>query len=134
MTFEEEKLEMLRQVDMVKDSVLFQAEIPYTFPGDMEPDAIKLQHERDRQNIQDNMIAALKEMIFGEVDKQMYFMPVSGNFKVLTPQQMLEMGDFLKQRGDAIFVSAWNKKNEVSAAVTLEELMAVDLYAGWPED
>lgn len=118
-----------RQVDVIRDRHIFQPSIPYTFPGDTEPDGVQLRDERDRQNIQDNMIDAQNLA----PETVMHFMPVSNNVKALTAAQMLEMGAFLKARGDAIYAAAWTKKSEVGAAATLEGLRAVDLNAGWPE-
>ncbi len=117
-----------KQVDAIRDRHLFK-NIPYTFPGDTEPDAIQLRDERDRQNIQDNMIDAQSK----DPDAVMYFMPLSNQVKALTATQMLDMGAFLKSRGDAIYGAAWQKKGEVDAAGTFDELRNVDLQAGWPE-
>ena len=125
-----EKHDFRKQIDVIRDRHLFRDSIPYTFPGDTEPDGVQLRDERDRQNIQDNMIDAQSL----SPETVMHFMPVSNNVKAMTAAQMLEMGSFLKGRGDSIYAAAWTKKGEVGAADTLEELRAVDLNAGWPED
>lgn len=117
-----------RQVDAVRDTHLFR-DIPYTFPGDEESDAIQLRDERDRQNIQDNMIGASNR----EPDALMHFMPLSNQVKAMTATQMLDMGAALKARGDAIYAAAWQKKAEVDAAETFDELKSIDLQADWPE-
>ena len=116
------------EVDRARDRHLF-TNIPYTFPGDTEPDAIQLRDERDRQNIQDNAIDAINKA----PEATMYFMPLSNNLKTITAADMIAMGQFLKARGDAIYNAAWTKKGEVMAAATLEALRAIDLNAGWPE-
>lgn len=118
-----------KRVNKIRDRYLF-TNATYTFPGDGEPDAIQFRDERDRQNIQDNMIDAQGK----DPGATMYFMPLSNNLKTITAQQMLDMGAFLKSRGDAIYNHSWTKKNiEIEGAATLEELRAVDLNEGWPE-
>lgn len=119
-----------RRVDEARDSVLYGA-IAYTFPGDTEPDHIQIRDERDRQNIQDNVIDASNR---GE-DEIMYFMPMSNNIKTLTAAQMVEMGKFLKQRGDAIYQVAWNKKGELNSVTTFEALNVWlgNITEGWPQ-
>ena len=125
---ERRKHNLRRQIDAIRDTHLFR-NIPYTFPGDTEPDAIQLRDERDRQNIQDNMIDA-KNKAPGET---MHFMPLSNQVKTLTAAQMLDMGAFLKNRGDTIYTAAWTKKGQVNAAETFDALKALDLQADWPE-
>ena len=126
---EARKVAARRQVDVIRDQHIFRDSIPYTFPGDTEPDGVQLRDERDRQNIQDNMIDA--QSLAPET--VMHFMPTSNQVKAMTAAQMLDMGAFLKGRGDAIYAAAWTKKGEVGAAATLEQLQAVDLNTGWPE-
>ena len=118
-----------RNVDVIRDRHLFKDSIPYTFPGDTEPDGVQLRDERDRQNIQDNMIDAQNLA----PDTMMHFMPVSNNVKAMTAAQMLDMGAFLKSRGDTIYSAAWTKKGQVNAAETFDALKALDLQADWPE-
>ena len=131
---ERRKHNLRRQIDAIRDTHLFRDSIPYTFPGDTEPDGVQLRDERDRQNLQDNHGKALKLLYEQDTTTLIPFMPVSNSAKMMTAPQMAEMCDYLKVRGDNIYTAAWTKKGEVGAADTLEELRAVDLNAGWPED
>lgn len=119
-----------RRVEQARDQVLF-GSIEYTFPGDTEPDHIQVRDERDRQNIQDNVIDAGNR----DPEETMYFMPMSNNLKTLTAAQLVDMGKFLKTRGDSIYQVAWDKKAELSGIDTFEQLnvWGRNLDEGWPE-
>jgi hypothetical protein len=116
------------QINEIRYSKIYMDSIPYTFPGDTEPDGIQMRDETDRQNIQDLVIDAMNK----NPEDTMYFMPVSNNLKTLTAQDIIDMGQFLKTRGDQIVSYAWTLKAQISAAATIEALNAIDINTGWP--
>jgi hypothetical protein len=125
-----DKKQMLKdKINEIRYSKIYMDSIPYTFPGDTEPDGIQMRDETDRQNIQDFVIDAANK----DPEAVMYWMPVSNSVKTLTAAQAIEMGQYLKARGDAIMAYSWQLKGQVDAAGTYEELQAIDIESGWPE-
>jgi hypothetical protein len=110
----------------------FWGEIPYTFPGDDQPDAIQFRDDQDRQNIQDTVIEAQARIASGD-DTPIHFMPVSNQLKTLTPQQAVDMGLHLKHRGEAVYQTAWVHKATLRAMADIDAVLAYDINAGWPE-
>jgi len=122
------KTEKATQINTIRYSKIYMESIPYTFPGDTEPDGIQMRDETDRQNIQDFVIDAANK----DPGETMYWMPVSNNVKAMTAAQAVEMGQYLKNRGDQIMAYSWQLKAQVSAAETIEVLNAINIQEGWP--
>ena len=117
---------LLPQVNNIRYSKIYQDSIPYTFPGDSEPDGVQMRNEVDRQNIQDLVIdASLRDPA-----DPMVFMPTSNTLKTLTARDIVDMGKYLKARGDQIVAYSWTLKSQIKAAQTIEDLP--DIQAGWP--
>lgn len=132
-TLSDYKSYLFKKVDAERDKHLF-GDVPYLFPGDTEQDAIQFRDERDRQNIQDIVISAQIELNKGNIDADCPFMPVSDNIKIMTPAQVMEMGVFLKNRGDNIYSISWIHKYYISIGTTKEYLDNYDYTLAWPEE
>lgn len=125
-TFENKKIKLIKQINSLRYSKIYQESITYTFPGDTEPDNIQMRDERDRQNIQDIIIDAMMR----EPTDIVYFMPQSNIIKTLTTQEIINMGQFLKNRSDNIVSYAWNLKEQVYNSSDIDSLP--DIESGWP--
>jgi len=117
------------EINILRYSKIYMDSIPYTFPGDTEPDGIQMRDETDRQNIQDFVIDASNK----DPNTVMYWMPVSNNVKALKASEAVAMGQTLKARGDAVMGYSWQLKGQIDAAQTDDEVKAVDITLGWPE-
>lgn len=124
----EAKTNIRRMVNEIRYSKIYQESIPYTFPGDTEPDGIQMRNEVDRQNIQDVIVDATIK----NADDVMYFMPVSNNLKTMTAAEVITMGLFLKTRGDAITSYSWQLKQQIDAIDNLQDLSDLDIGINWP--
>ena len=125
-----DKKQMLKnKINEMRYSKIYSETIPYTFPGDTEPDGIQMRDETDRQNIQDIVIDAANK----DPGATIYWMPVSNNLKTLTAAEAVSVGLALKARGDAIMLHSWTLKEQVNAATTQAELAAINIEDGWPE-
>jgi len=127
-TFAETQESLCKRVNTIRYSKIYQESIPYTFPGDTEPDGIQMRDETDRQNIQDFVIDATTK----DPATEMNWMPVSNNLKTMTAAQAIAMGQALKARGDAIVAYSWQLKAQINAATTTAELNAINIKDGWP--
>lgn len=125
----ETKATKKKEINILRYSKIYMDAIPYTFPGDTEPDGIQMRDETDRQNIQDFVIDASNK----DPDTIMYWMPVSNNVKAMKASEAVAMGQTLKARGDAIMGYSWQLKGQIDAAQTDDEVQAVDITSGWPE-
>jgi hypothetical protein len=125
---EQFKIQKKADINTVRYSKIYMDSIPYTFPGDTEPDGIQMRDETDRQNIQDFITDATTS----DPATEMTWMPVSNKPKTMTAEQAIAMGKALKARGDAIMAYSWQLKELVGAAETYEELQAIDIETGWP--
>ena len=119
---------LAKQIDVIRYSKIYMESIPYTFPGDTEPDGVQMRDETDRQNIQDVIIDATVK----DPNTIMYMMPTSNNIKPMTAAQVIEMGQYLKSRGDQIMQYSWQLKAQISAVETTEELNTIGIETGWP--
>jgi hypothetical protein len=117
------------EINTVRYSKIYMDSIPYTFPGDTEPDGIQMRDETDRQNIQDFVIDAANK----DPDTVMYWMPVSNSVKAMKASEAVIMGQTLKARGDTIMSHSWNLKGQVDVAATIDDLNLIDIETGWPE-
>jgi hypothetical protein len=124
----DKKKVLKNKINEIRYSKIYMDSIPYTFPGDTEPDGIQMRDETDRQNIQDFVIDAANK----DPETTMYWMPVSNNVKAMTAAQAVVMGQTLKARGDAIMSYSWTLKGQVDAAETYDDLQAIDINEGWP--
>lgn len=122
------KKSLRRYIDRKRDEQIY-TNVEYTFPGEAEPDYIQLRDEKDRQNLQDNIIEAQFLKSNGDTTSTIDFMPLSQNKKTLTPTEMLEMGMFMKERGQSIYEESWLKKMEIENCSTISELK--DLTENW---
>jgi hypothetical protein len=128
MTLEAAVIQMRQLINDLRYSKIYQASIPYLFPGDTEEDGVQMRDEADRQNIQDIIIDAnLKDPT-----EVMYFMPVSNNLKLVTAADMIAMGVYLKARGDAIVGYAWQLKSSLGAITDINEIVNFNINDGWP--
>jgi len=123
------KISLKTKINEIRYSKIYMDSIPYTFPGDIEPDGVQMRDETDRQNIQDFVTDATTN----DPTTEMIWMPVSNTPKTMTSAQAIEMGKYLKARGDAIMGYSWNLKGQISAAENLEALNQIDITTGWPE-
>ncbi len=123
------KTDKKSKVDTLRQPKIYNPNIPYTFPGDAEPDGIQMRDETDRQNIQDMVIDAMNK----DPETILYFMPVSNNLKAVSAQAIVDMGLYLKTRGDQIMGYSWQLKGQIEAADTLEALNEININEGWPE-
>lgn len=124
--------ELRAKINQIRYSKIYQESVPYTFPGDTEPDGIQMRDERDRQNVQDHILESF--VLFSEGStKTLTFMPVSNNPKTVTPAQGIAMGKFLKARGNRIMEHSWLLKQQIRAAQSLDDIKLIDIKAGWPE-
>lgn len=119
---------LAKQIDEIRYSKIYMESIPYIFPGDTEPDGVQMRDETDRQNIQDVIIDATIK----DPNTIMYIMPTSNNIKPMTAAQVIEMGQYLKSRGDQIMQHSWQLKAQINAIETIEELNTIDIETGWP--
>lgn len=119
---------LAKQIDVIRYSKIYMESIPYTFPGDTEPDGVQMRDETDRQNIQDVIIDATIK----DPNTIMYVMPTSNNIKPMTAAQVIEMGQYLKSRGDQIMQYSWQLKAQINAVETIEELSTIGIETGWP--
>ena len=119
------------EIDRIRYSKIYQASIPYLFPGDTDPDGVQMRDDIDRQNIQNHVTDAM----IRDPGDTMYFMPTSNNLKTMTAQQTVDMGQFIKVRGDRIVAYAWALKAQVNSAEidTFAKLESIDINSGWPE-
>jgi hypothetical protein len=124
----DKKKVLKNKINEIRYSKIYSEVIPYTFPGDTEPDGIQMRDETDRQNIQDFVIDAANK----DPDTIMYWMPVSNSVKAMKASEAVVMGQTLKNRGDGIMSHSWTLKAQVDAATTQAELSAIDIEAGWP--
>jgi hypothetical protein len=124
----DKKKVLKNKINEIRYSKIYMDSIPYTFPGDTEPDGIQMRDETDRQNIQDFVIDAANK----DPEAVMYWMPISNSVKAMTAAQAVVMGQTLKARGDQIMAYSWQLKEQVDAAGTYEELQAIDIESGWP--
>ena len=124
-----EKTKFKVEINIIRYKKLYQENIPYTFPGDSEPDGVQMRDETDRQNIQDFVLDASNK----DPETIMYWMPVSNVMKAMTASEAIDMGQTLKARGDSIMGYSWTLKGQITTAETFEELQAIDIYSGWPE-
>lgn len=115
--------EIKKKVDEIRYSKIYMESIPYTFPGDTEPDGIQMRDETDRQNIQDFVIDAANKA----PESEMVWMPVSNTPKTMTAAQAVQMGRYLKARGDQIMAYSWQLKAQVDAGN-----FDVNINEGWP--
>lgn len=109
------------ELDRIRDSKIFCGDIPYVFPGDIEPDHIQMRHESDRQNLRGFIQGAIAS-IGGDT---LYFRPSSNNLKAMTREDVLDMSRFLEQRDTAIRNRTWQFKDLLSEAETLNEVAAL---------
>jgi len=118
-------------INQIRYSKIYNENIPYIFPGDTIPDGIQMRDDIDRQNIQDIFLDAMNK----PSDTIMYFMPVSNNLKMMTAQELITMGLFIKTRGDLIVGYAWDLKQQIDNTETLEQIETITstLEIGWPE-
>jgi hypothetical protein len=124
----DEKAKKSAEINTVRYSKIYMESIPYTFPGDTEPDGIQMRDEVDRQNIQDFVIDASVK----NPEALMNWMPVSNNLKTMTAAQAVEMGQYIKNRGDQIMAYSWQLKAQINDAETYEALDAINIQEGWP--
>lgn len=124
--------ELRARVNKIRYSKIYQESISYTFPGDTEPDGIQMRDERDRQNVQDHILESVVLLSEGSTDT-LTFMPVSNTPKSMTPAQGVQMGKFLKARGNRIMEHSWMLKAQIRAARSVEEIKQIDIQTGWPE-
>lgn len=124
-----EKKSLTDRINVVRYSKIYMESIPYLFPGDTEPDGVQMRNDIDRQNIQD----VVTDAILRDPIDTMYFMPTSNNLKTMTAQQIKDMGQFVKVRGDIIVGYAWSLKDRVNNAVTLYALKDINIINGWPK-
>jgi hypothetical protein len=117
------------KINEIRYSKIYMEAIPYTFPGDTEPDGIQMRNEIDRQNLQDFVIDAVNK----DPEATMHWMPVSNNVKAMTAAQAVDMGLHLKTRGDQIMEYSWQLKGQIEATDTLEALNEINITEGWPE-
>lgn len=120
------------EVDRIRDSFFF-SDIPYLYPGDTDIDTIQLRDSRDRQNIQDCVMAAQIDIAEGNPDKICTFISGNNIVKFLTARQMVGIGMFLKNRGESIYNIAWFHKNEIDKLNRKEDIIGYDITLGWPE-
>jgi len=125
----DEKAKKIQLVEEIRYLKIYQKSIPYTFPGDADPDGIQMRDEVDRQNIQDLVIDA---MLLDPTDT-VHFMPVSNALKTMTALQMIQMGQYLKTRGDQVVSRAWTLKGQIRSAENSEDLENININDGWPE-
>jgi len=129
------KNDLYRAIDKERDRHIF-ADITYNFPDTNDPekfypDIIDLRDERDRQNIQDLCISALHDIINNQPNNICCFMPKSNQLKLLTATQMADLGDYVKNRGEAIYGDAWYHKMVVASLNSEKELLEYDYTQGW---
>jgi hypothetical protein len=87
-----------------------------------------MRDETDRQNIQDFVTDATIKA----PETIMHWMPVSNNLKTMTAAQAVEMGQYIKARGDQIMAYSWQLKAQINDAETFEALDAINIQEGWP--
>lgn len=129
----EAQLNKIQEVYAIRNNKIYQDSVPYTFPGDTEPDGVQFRNENDRQNLQDIGLVAQTHINNGNTNAQMFFMAKSNILKILTPTQALEMCKTLKERGDSIYQRSWALKVAIQGTTSLEDIYNIDISGGWPE-
>lgn len=121
------KRQVVDRIDEILHNKIYAGIIPYTFPGDTDPDGIQMQNEADRMNIQEFIIGGL----LGTADT-FSFMPASNIKKTMSAEQVISMGKFLNARWSRLMDHSWTLKTAVAEAETAAEIQAIDIHAGWP--
>ena len=125
-TFEQLKQQKLVEIDEWR----VQAEqkgMPWQF-GDVS-DVVQIRHDRDLNNINGRVSAALVLKQRGVTDPVLTFRAESNMTHSLTPDQMIEMGLAVGEFTANQYMKAWALKEQLNAAQTVEDLEAIQ----WPE-
>lgn len=98
----------------------------YEFDG--EGDYIQLRHDRDRTNITALVTQATLLKMQGETGKVVAFMPESNTLRMMTPDEVIQMGLAVGQFGSQCYATAWALKAAVEDATTAEQINNIQ----WP--
>lgn len=94
--------------------------MPYYFGGDR--DYIQLRHDRDRANINALVTQAMLLKQAGVTDPVVPFMPESNTLRMMTPDEVIQMGLAVGQFGSQCYATAWALKAQLDAATSVEEV------------
>lgn len=117
------------EVNAVRDEKIAMG-IPYAFPDG--PGTIQTRDLTDARNIQTTIIAALILQASGETRQVMVFRDMEDISHSMTPADMLKMGVYVAQYGQAIYSASWTVKDRAKT-MTAEEIKTFDVSANWPK-
>jgi hypothetical protein len=115
------------EVDEVKEGKIADG-IPYSFPDGAG--TIQTRDLIDARNIQTNVTTAMILKSMGQIQPVMAFRDEENTLHPMTPDQMIAMGLYTAQYGQAIYVRSWQLKALVGT-MTKEEIEAFDVAANW---
>ncbi|MDZ4230443.1 MAG: DUF4376 domain-containing protein [Dehalococcoidales bacterium] len=119
----------LAEINALRDGKIA-AGIPFLFPD--SPGTVQTRDLIDARNIQTNISAAIILQAAGETGPVMMFRDMEDAIHPMTPQQMIEMGMYAGQQGQAIYTASWVHKDAVAGLHTIAEIKAYDTTGGWP--
>ena len=119
----------LAEVNAVREAKIAQG-IPYQFPD--SAGTIQTRDLTDARNIQINIVTALILQGAGETKPVMVFRDMEDVQHAMTPAQMLQMGLYVAQYGQAIYTASWQLK-AAAAGMTAEQLKDFDIEGNWPK-
>lgn len=126
LTFEELRFAKLQDIDSWR-VLAEQKGMPWTF-GTIQ-DKVQVRHDRDLNNINGRVSAALVLKGRGVTDPVLPFRAQSNITHNLTPDEMIEMGLAVGEFTASQYMIAWDLKGRLSLAETVEDLEAIV----WPQ-
>jgi hypothetical protein len=118
----------LVEVKAVRDTKIA-AGIPFMFPDGSG--TIQTRDLVDSRNIQTNVTMAIMLTMQGVTAAVMTFRDMENFEHAMTPAQMLVMGAYAAQQGQAVYSASWTVER-VMAAMTPAQIIAYDVEANWP--
>lgn len=125
-TLEEVKLRHRATIDAWRETAE-RAGVTYEFPGG-HVDVIQTRHADDFRNIQGRVTDAMLKKSQGITDPVIFFRAESDTTYNLTPDEAIDMGTAVSSFVDAQYVIAWQLKDQVELATTIEDVNAIT----WP--
>jgi hypothetical protein len=126
--FADIRLRKAEEIHAVREAKIA-AGVPYDFPDG--GGTIQTRDMTDARNIQTSVISALILQAAGETKPVLVFRDMEDVSHSMTPAQVLEMGLYVAQYGQAIYSASWQLR-DMAKTMTAEEIAAFDVASGWP--
>jgi hypothetical protein len=124
--------ERCAQVTLTREQKLWN-NIPYTFPGSDEVDAIQMRNPTDQNNLTSVVMHATILYADGIVEPSIEWNTANNRLIMLTPQQMIDVGIFVKNRFTNIYKTSWQHKAAIRAMQDLDDIINYDIDKDWPD-